>query len=88
MLKEILAENTNHEISGDVVICLVETLPRYKNHNFFVDNWLTSCKLALKLQGSNLSIIGNAQENRHKKISRNGFRLKKENEKQIETLLT
>ncbi|CAH1958842.1 unnamed protein product [Acanthoscelides obtectus] len=43
-------KETNLGISGDIVIRLVETLPRNINYKVFTDNWFTSYKLFCELK--------------------------------------
>lgn len=73
--KGTIKNNTSLGISGDVVIRLVENLPKHKNFKIFIDNWFTSFALLSHLKEIGLLATGTVRIARMP-----GCKLKSDNE--------
>lgn len=62
--KETIKNASSLGISGDIVIRLVENLPRNKNFKVFFDNWFTSYDLLVHLKEIGLLATGTVRINR------------------------
>jgi hypothetical protein len=51
-------------MSGNVVMRLVDDLPKHQNHKLFVDNWFASYDLAVELKKLGIYMVGNVRKNR------------------------
>lgn len=67
--KDTLLEKTKLGISGDIVVRLVETVPKDINLKLYIDNWFSSYHLAFQLIDCNLLMTGTVRENRIPKKS-------------------
>lgn len=62
--KGTLQQNTALGISGDIVVRLVEDLPKNQNYKLFTDNWFTSFNLIQNLKEMGILAVGNIRINR------------------------
>lgn len=69
--KYTVTNKTNHGVSGDIVMRLVETAPQNKNYKLYIDNWFSSYHLTVQLKECNLLMAGTICENRITKKSQN-----------------
>lgn len=51
-------------MSGNVVIRLVQDLPKHKNHKLFIDNWFSSYDVAVELKKMGIHMVGTVRRNR------------------------
>jgi hypothetical protein len=51
-------------MSGNVVMRLVDDLPKHQNHKLFVDNWFASYDLAVELKMLGIYMVGTVRKNR------------------------
>ncbi|XP_049809319.1 piggyBac transposable element-derived protein 2-like [Schistocerca nitens] len=62
--KGTVHNDTGLGISGDIVIGLVEGLPKYKNFKVFTDNWFTSYNLISALKNYGILAVGTVRPTR------------------------
>ncbi|XP_049770517.1 piggyBac transposable element-derived protein 2-like [Schistocerca cancellata] len=62
--KGTVHNDTGLGISGDIVIRLVEGLPKYKNFKVFTDNWFTSYNLISALKNYGILAVGTVRPTR------------------------
>lgn len=51
-------------MSGNVVLRLVDDLPKHQNHKLFVDNWFASYDLAVELKKLGIYMVATLRKNR------------------------
>lgn len=56
--------NSKLGIGGDIVMRLVEQLPKHRNFKIFFDNWSSSHHLVLELKPMDLLAVGTIRQNR------------------------